>query len=1077
MPAEPNLLTSHFVRRGVRSPSDMNCLAVSYWRRALSAAIVIAICASTSLGFAKSDRSRVYLSGHGPKDAVPWDFTITGGRRAGEKTTIPVPSNWELHGFGSYHYGQQRNKSDEHGLYRTRFATQADWKGQRVWLVFEGVMTDATVTVNGRSVGPTHQGGFYRFRYEITALIKPEAGAENVVEVDVAKVSANAETERAERGGDYWVFGGIYRPVWLQITPPQAIDHFAIDARADGSFTVDVDLAAVRDADRLEAQITDINGKAAGAPFSVVLPAGGTARTRLATKIDAPALWTAETPTRYWLHLKLLRGNETLDTSDERFGFRTFEVREGRGLFLNGQRILLKGVNRHSFRPETGRALNVEDCYADARLLKEMNMNAVRMSHYPPDEMFLEVCDEVGLYVLDELSGWQKAHGTANGRLLVREMIERDVNHPSILFWDNGNEGGWNRDLDGEFALYDPQHRRVLHPWELHDGVNTKHYPNYDELAALLKGRDLVMPTEVLHGLYDGGVGAGLETYWHAIATSPVGAGAFIWDLADEGVVRTDQGGRIDVFSTFAPDGIVGPHFEREGSFYTVRDVWSPVQIDPLQITKTWDGTVVVHNRYDFTSLAQCRFEWQLVRFAPADSLDRGQSVIGHGEVVGPAVAPHADGQIKIPLPSSSSDADALVVKVVGPNSEELWTCSWPLPALKQHLAEARRAPTADEPRIERGLNEIRLVAGDLVVTIDGRGGLLREVSRGQKKFALTEGPRLAFAKPPSDAGITWRPFAAQTAAADGISRVIDPAMANFVEVEVEDLRGADAVADLKLEISSDGTTWKTIFDASRRPQDGVRYEFAPQRVAAVRLTKLRRWDGRPPVLKSYRLGYSSDRFPGVVADAATITSGDSRGLKDRDRTVWVEAHGGPSGLQRLRWTLAGDGALRVDYDYSLAGHFAYHGVTFDHPEAALSSFRWLGAGPYRVYQNRLRGTTFGVHEHRRHDLQPGETWEYPEYEGYYSGWRWARFTTDAGDFLVNNESDGSYLRVGTPRVSAATTTVDFPPGEISFVAAIPAIGSKGKPPERAGPGSQYATAEGTYQGSLTFYFGSAAQR
>ena len=129
------------------------------------------------------------------------------------------------------------------------------------------------------------------------------------------------------------------------------------------------------------------------------------------------------------------------------------------------------------------------------------------------------------------------------------------------------------------------------------------------------------------------------------------------------------------------------------------------------------------------------------------------------------------------------------------------------------------------------------------------------------------------------------------------------------------------------------------------------------------------------------------------------------------------------------------------------------------------------------MYQHRLRGTTFGVHEHRRHDLQPGETWEYPEYEGYYSGWRWARFTTDAGDFLVNNESDGSYLRVGTPRVSAATTTVDFPPGEISFVAAIPAIGSKGKPPERAGPGSQYATAEGTYQGSLTFYFGSAAQR
>jgi len=127
-------------------------------------------------------------------------------------------------------------------------------------------------------------------------------------------------------------------------------------------------------------------------------------------------------------------------------------VRPGKGLYLNGQRILLKGVDRHSFRPETGRSLDREDNYADARLVKSMNMNAVRMSHYPPDPAFLEAADQLGIYVLDELSGWHHAHDTDVGRRLVREMVERDVNHPSILFWDNGNEGGWNRELDGEFA-------------------------------------------------------------------------------------------------------------------------------------------------------------------------------------------------------------------------------------------------------------------------------------------------------------------------------------------------------------------------------------------------------------------------------------------------------------------------------------------------------------------------------------------------------------------------------------------------------------------------------------------------
>lgn len=127
---------------------------------------------------------RQYLSGRGPADAVPWNFTVTGGRRAGEQTTIPVPSHWELQGFGSYHYGQEPNKSDERGLYRVKFTVPAAWQGRRIRLGFDGVMIDAAVKVNGRSAGPVHQGGFTQFRHDVTDLVKFDG--ENVLEVEVA---------------------------------------------------------------------------------------------------------------------------------------------------------------------------------------------------------------------------------------------------------------------------------------------------------------------------------------------------------------------------------------------------------------------------------------------------------------------------------------------------------------------------------------------------------------------------------------------------------------------------------------------------------------------------------------------------------------------------------------------------------------------------------------------------------------------------------------------------------------------------------------------------------------------------
>jgi hypothetical protein len=219
------------------------------------------------------------------------------------------------------------------------------------------------------------------------------------------------------------------------------------------------------------------------------------------------------------------------------------------------------------------------------------------------------------------------------------------------------------------------------------------------------------------------------------------------------------------------------------------------------------------------------------------------------------------------------------------------------------------------------------------------------------------------------------------------------------------------------------------------------------------------------------RLGYAADRFPPPPAAAASIATGTERDPQRGGTVAWLESRGS-AGLDRFRWTLCADGSLRLGYTYTLSGEFIYHGVTFDHPENAMKSLRWLGEGPYRVWQNRLRGTSLGVHEIASNDIQPGEAWNYPEFQGIFAGLRWARLDTAAGPLLVESESPEIFLRIGTPRISHAFTTVEFPAGDVSFLHAIPAIGSKFIQPEREGPSGQPAKASGVFSGSLVFRLG-----
>ena len=914
-----------------------------------------------------------YLSGHGIDDAVPWDFSITGGRRAGEQTKIPVPWCWELQGFGTYAYGrgtpESRTPPTEQGKYGFTFDVPAAWQGRVVRLVFDGAMTDTEAWINGQSAGPVHQGAFYRFRYDITPLVK--FGASNRLEVTVSKESANASVNNAERRGDYWNFGGIFRPVWLEVLPAQFIERTAIDARADGSFAADVFLGPGVAAGRVSAQIVDAQDRPVGAPFTSDVAAGAE-KVALHAQFDHPALWTAETPNLYRVRLTLAtNGGASVHTLSERFGFRTFEVRAGDGFYLNGQKIVLKGVCRHSFWPESGRALSPRLNYADVRFMKDANMNAVRMSHYPPDREFLEACDELGLYVLDELGGWQKGYDTPTGQRLIGEMVRRDVNHPSILIWDNGNEGGWNAANDGEFAKWDPQQRIVIHPWAKLGVVDDRHYPVYSDLAKLDASGMIFTATEILHSLYDGGGGSGLHDYWAVLSKAPHFGGMFFWMLADEGVMRTDQDNRLDVAGNLDADGISGPHREPEGSYFTIKQTWSPVQVESFSNQGGTPTLPVVENHYDFTNLSKCTFAWSLAKF-PAPGSTAGHQVLASGELPGPDVAPHASGKLVLPASAASLEgkADEIYLSVKDPQGKVLWTWSWPL--AKINLMAGPAGGGAATVREADGV--LIVTAGPIELRFDKTSGLLAALSRAGQKLPLGAGPR----------------FLAQELASRGTSRVGTP-------TAFHDLAAASTLTGLKSQ---------------------------------------------------------ADRSGAVVEASYT----------------------GP--LQKVTWHISPGGEVRLDYTYSFDGTVDIMGVNFDCDESAVKGVTYLGWGPYRSWQNRIEGTTFDVWHTAHNDTVPGVSWNYPEFQGYFRGVRWATLDTTAGPITISSNAadpDKGYLGLFTPHDAPAKDgpLMKLPETGIAFLDVIPAMRDKFKVQSQIGPQSAPQTVSGTHEGHVTFSFGS----
>lgn len=720
-------------------------------RRAL---LALGICSALNMQAQAPHPERIYLSGTGTDYTRTWEFYCSKGQNSGKWKSIEVPSCWELQGFGEYTYGRYytikgAKPSDETGIYRYRFLTPDCGKNDRIKLFFDGVMTDAEVRVNGNPAGQIHQGAFYRFSYDITSLLKAEG--ENLLEVKVAKQSANKSVNAAERRADWWLYGGIYRPVWLEVVPDVSMEHFILDARADGSLR-----ASVRMAGNAEGHVlaVSIRGLKDGKPLrtlqgkeQVSCPLATSGReTEFTCKWSDVKVWNIEAPELYVARLELKdRSGNVIQVREERIGFRTIEFFPQDGIYLNGTRLIVKGINRHSFSVDGGRTTSAAMSRQDALLIKEMNMNAVR-SHYPPDEHFLDMCDSLGLVYIDELSGWHGRYDTETGARLIREMVERDVNHPSVILWSNGNEGGWNTDNDSLFCKYDKfQRRHVIHPWADFDGLDTHHYPAYlTGVARFTNGYKVFMPTEFMHAMYDQGGGAGLRDFWDRWMTNPMFAGGFIWVFCDEAPKRSDRGGVLDSDGSNAPDGVVEPRREKEGSFYAIRSQWSPVQIKPLLITEHFDGSFFVSNEYIYTNLKDCRMTYEVLS---CDIPMQGavSRILARGEVTLPALSPGETGKARFSLPASFVEGDVLKLEAFDRDGHRICDWSFPIrlanPYFQRHLAQVSTGLSGNTVSARNNGKKIVLKSEKVSVTFDAATGMILRVLSGNTEIPLTNGP------------------------------------------------------------------------------------------------------------------------------------------------------------------------------------------------------------------------------------------------------------------------------------------------------------------------------------------------
>jgi beta-galactosidase len=730
---------------------------------------------------------------------------------------IDVPSNWQMKGydvpvytnipfpFVLYReiYGVRNTKNFEKspgdvsarivppivthdwnpvGSYKRFFTVPSDWKDKEIFLNFGAVSSAFYVWVNEQMVGYSEDSKMPA-EFNITKYLK---NGKNSLAVEVYRWSDGSYLEDQ----DFWRLSGIQRTVFLHARPKTFIrDFYAIgdleNNYKDGRLKLDVLLRGPESNEgsyKVEASVYDDSAKIFTESRDAALK-GGNGEASITGSFPDVKRWSAETPKLYSLVISLMDANKNIiEIVSTKIGFRKVEILNSQ-LLVNGVAVRLKGTNMHEHSEINGHVVDEALILKDIRLMKSNNINAMRCSHYPQQELWYEMCDKYGLYLIDEAD--IESHGTGYDKDVtladkpewgaahldrMKRMVERDKNHPSIIIWSMGNEAGdginflngykWikNRDLTRP-VQYERAEKETNAP-ERHTDIWCPMYPSIEYIENYAKDpksdRPLIM-CEYAHAM--GNSTGNLQDYWNVIEKYPKLQGGFIWDWVDQGILKTNESGEkywtyggdygepgMPSDGNFCLNGLVWPDRTPHPGLAEVNKVYQYINVKPLDLTT---GMITVTNNYDFTNLSDFDCEWEVA----SDG-----KVLQSGKIPLPDFKPHEAANFMLPLEKITAVPGAEYFLNIRFSRSDEWNY---VPEDHVYASAQFQLPVKGEkiPFRMDGLTMLKTKSDNKTLEVSGENLKIafnletgRMVSYSYKgKELLVKGPEPDFWRPPTD--------------------------------------------------------------------------------------------------------------------------------------------------------------------------------------------------------------------------------------------------------------------------------------------------------------------------------------
>ncbi len=685
---------------------------------------------------------------------------------------IPVPSNWERHGYGypiyinvpyAFEIDEPNVPTEKNpvGSYRRDFDVPATWDGDEIFLQFGAVSSAFYVWINGEYVGYS-EGSKTASEFHVTDKI---IAGSNSIAVEVYRWSTGSYLEDQ----DFWSLSGIQRDVTLYARPRARVRDYFVHAGLTNNYTdgdFHLELALTNDADATvtataTVEIRDRSRVVYSQTADIELQPGDT-NYSFATTLDNVRPWSAEYPNQYNLSINL--GDEVIS---QKIGFRTVEIKNGR-FMVNGKLVKLKGVNLHEHDEVTGHVVSEATMLEDIRLMKAANMNAVRNSHYPHQERWYELTSEHGLYMVDEANIESHGYGYDHDKTLgnkphwmphhldrTRRMLERSKNFPSVVIWSLGNEAGdgvnlgatynWIKSRDLSRPVQYETEGNIEEVGERHSDFHSSMYWRHwdlEEYAQTHNDRPFVL-IEYSHAM--GNSSGNLREYWDVINKHDVLAGGFIWDWVDQGLIEHDEDGNPywtyggDYGPADAPssgnfnfNGLVFPDRRVQPAYWEVKRVYQHVAFESDNLV---NGDLIIHNNYDFTNLSEFELHWQI----SADG-----TVIQRGIIDDLNVAPESSADIWLPYNMRAFRAGPehhLLLQLVAHQARGLMPPGhiyaerqFALP-VKAMLGESMLETLHGTVAVERSDAALLIRARDVSVSFDSTTGLLVSIRHSDKEL------------------------------------------------------------------------------------------------------------------------------------------------------------------------------------------------------------------------------------------------------------------------------------------------------------------------------------------------------